>query len=364
MDPQRIVMNTAARVFEQPPARYDLPVLDLDSRAAALRRLDSLTKPLGSLGRLEALAAQTCAILGTATPTLAAPHALVFAGDHGIARRGVSAYPAEVTAQMVLNFLKGGAAISVLSRRLGFGLTVVDAGVDAVFAADARLIDAKIRRGTRDFGREPAMSLDECEAALDRGQSIVSTLAASGSNTLILGEMGIGNTASAAVLMHGLTEIPLSDCVGRGTGLDDAGLERKIGILTEAWARRAPPTDALELLAEFGGYEIAMLVGALIGAARARMVILVDGFTVSVALLLASRLAPGLVDYCIFGHCSAERAHRALLETLGVTPVLDLGMRLGEGSGAAVALSVLRASLVLYSSMATFDSAGVSERVS
>lgn len=357
-------MSTPARNLPHDASVLPIPALHLESRAAALRRLDSLTKPLGSLGMLEALAAQVCGIQATAMPSLRAPHALVFAGDHGIARRGVSAYPPEVTAQMVANFLRGGAAISVLSRREGFGLKVVDAGVDAVLAPDRQLIDAKVRRGSRDLGHEAAMTSGECREALDRADRIVATLVSAGTNALILGEMGIGNTASAALLMHGLTGHALPDCVGRGTGLDDAGLARKIELLTAAWARRAPPADPLELLAEFGGYEIAMLVGALLAAARARMVILIDGFTVSVAALLASRLAPAALEYCVFGHCSAERAHRALLETLGVRPILDLGMRLGEGSGAAVSLGVLRAALVLYNNMATFESAGVSRRAS
>jgi len=332
------------------------------SRALALERLDSLTKPLGSLGRLEALAAQLCAIQGTVAPRLSAPHALVFAGDHGIARRGVSAYPPEVTAQMVANFVRGGAAISVLARREGFSLTVVDAGVDAHIAPDPRLIDAKVRRGTRDFGFESAMTPAECREALARAERIVDGIAARGSNTLVLGEMGIGNTASASVLMHGLTGLALPDCVGRGTGLDDRGLARKVELLSAACARCAPPGEPLELLTEFGGYEIAMLVGAARAAARARMVVLVDGFTVTVAVLLASRMAPELLGYCVFGHCSAERAHRALLQIMQVQPVLDLDMRLGEGSGAALALCLLRAALALYSDMATFEQAGVSER--
>jgi nicotinate-nucleotide--dimethylbenzimidazole phosphoribosyltransferase len=336
---------------------------DSASRTLALKRLDTLTKPLASLGRLEALAAQLCAIQRTVSPRLSAPHALVFAGDHGIARRGVSAYPPAVTAQMVANFIRGGAAISVLSRREGFSLTVVDAGVDAHLAPDPHLVDAKVRRGTRDFGFEAAMTGAECREARARAERFVDEVAARGSNTLILGEMGIGNTASASVLMHGLTGLPLSDCVGRGTGLDDRGLARKLELLTAACARCPPPPEPLDLLQEFGGYEIAMLVGAVCAAARQRMIVLVDGFTVTVAVLLASRLAPALLDYCVFGHCSAERAHRALLEIMGVKPVLDLDMRLGEGSGTAVALSVLRAALVLYSNMATFEQAGVSERV-
>jgi nicotinate-nucleotide--dimethylbenzimidazole phosphoribosyltransferase len=339
-----------------------VPRLDETLREAALQRLNSLTKPLGALGRLESLAAQLCAIQQTLNPTIDAPCAVVFAADHGIAQRGVSAYPRAVTAQMVANFLAGGAAISVLARLQGVDLWIVDAGVDADCGVHPRLIDAKIRRGTRDFVDEAAMTAEECREALQRGREVLSRAAAPGSNTVLFGEMGIGNTASAALLMHALTGIPLIDCVGRGTGLDDAGLDRKRAILQAALARRAVPSDPVELLSEFGGYEIAMLVGAILGAAARRMVVIVDGFTVTVAAALAARLDSRVLDYCIFGHCSAEFAHRPLLEYLQVKPLLDVGMRLGEGSGAAVALSVVRAALHLFTEMATFSGAGVSEK--
>jgi nicotinate-nucleotide--dimethylbenzimidazole phosphoribosyltransferase len=340
-----------------------IPAADEAIRAAALRRLDSLTKPLGALGRLEALAAQICAVQGTLTPALSHPVAVVFAADHGVADRGVSAYPRAVTEQMVKNFLSGGAAINVLARLQGMELWVVDAGVDGDCGIHPRLKGAKIRRGTRDLTIEAAMTRDECRAALERGGEVVGQVVPSGGNTVVFGEMGIGNTASAALLMHGITGMPLTDCVGRGTGLDDAGLRRKRETLAMALERRHPPQDPIELLAEFGGYEIAMLVGALMSAAARRHLILVDGFTVSVAVALASRLDPHVLDYCIFGHCSAEHAHRALLAQLRVEPLLDLGMRLGEGSGAAVALSVVRAALALYLEMATFEGAGVSEKI-
>jgi nicotinate-nucleotide--dimethylbenzimidazole phosphoribosyltransferase len=336
---------------------------DAAIRAAANRRLDSLTKPLGSLGRLEPLAAQVCAVQRTLTPAISHPVAVVFAGDHGVADRGVSAYPRAVTEQMVRNFLSEGAAINVLARLQGMELWIVDAGVDGDCGSHPRLIAAKIRRGTRDLSVEAAMSAEECRAALERGAQVIDQVIPRGGNTVVLGEMGIGNTASAALLMHGLTGAPLADCIGRGTGLDDAGLKHKREVLTAAFARRPAPQSAEELLAEFGGYEIAMLVGALLRAAAHRNLIIVDGVTVTVAAALAARIEPCMLDYCVFGHCSAEHAHRALLAHLHAEPLLDLGMRLGEGSGAALALSVVRAAVDLFTRMATFEGAGVSERI-
>jgi len=337
-----------------------IPPVDESVREAANRRLDVLTKPLGALGRLEPLAAQVCAIQGTLQPTIAHPIAIVFAADHGVADRGVSAYPRAVTEQMVKNFLAGGAAISVLAKSLGLDLWIVDAGVDGECGHHPRLINAKIRRGTRDFVERAAMTPEECRDALRRGREALDQVSASGSNAVVLGEMGIGNTAASALLMHGITGHPLGDCVGRGTGLDDPGLARKRATLEAALARRVPPRDPVELLTEFGGYEIAMLTGAILAAAARRMVVMVDGFTVTVATALAARIAPAVLDYCVFGHCSAEHAHRALLAHLNVQPLLDVGMRLGEGTGAAVALSIVRAALALFIDMATFEGAGVS----
>src|SRR5215468_5107563 len=340
-----------------------IPPLDESSRVAAMRRVDILTKPLGALGRLEALAVRVCAMQGTLQPKIAEPVAIVFAGDHGVADRGVSAYPRAVTGQMVKNFLAGGAAISVLARLQGLELWIVDAGVDDDCGTHPRLIDAKIRRGTRDFVAEPAMTLSECQEALKRGKEALTRAATQATNTVVFGEMGIGNTASSALLMHRLTGLPLTDCVGRGMGLDDAGLDRKRATLAAA-SQRVANVDALQLLSEFGGYEIAMLVGAHLAAAARRMLIIVDGFTVTIAAAMAARLNPAVLDYCVFGHCSAEHAHRALLQRLEGTPLLDLGMRLGEGTGAAVALSTVRAALALFTGMATFEGAGVSEKVS
>jgi nicotinate-nucleotide--dimethylbenzimidazole phosphoribosyltransferase len=339
-----------------------IPPVDEAVRAAAYRRLDVLTKPRGALGQLEPLAAQVCAIQGTLEVRIVQPVGIVFAADHGVADRGVSAYPREVTAQMVANFLHGGAAISVLAKLQGIDLWIVDAGVDGDCKVHPRLIEAKIRRGTRNFIDAPAMTPEECAAALQRGREVVERVMPAAGNALVLGEMGIGNTAAAALLMHGLTGRELIDCVGRGTGLDDAGLLRKRQLLAQALERRAAPPDPLQLLAEFGGYEIAMLAGALLAGAGHRALLLVDGFTATVAAALAARLAPRVLDYCVFGHCSAEHAHRALLEHLKVRPLLDLGMRLGEGSGAALALCVVRAALALFTDMATFEGAGVSDK--
>ena len=343
--------------------RDAVPALDPICHGAALRRLDSLTKPLGALGDLEALAAQICGIQSTLAPAIVAPVTVVFAADHGVSERGVSAYPRAVTRQMVLNFLAGGAAISVLARAQQMNLWIVDAGVAGDCGVHERLIGASMGAGTRDFVEQPAMTSAECHAAIERGGVVVAQVASSPTNTLLLGEMGIGNTASAALLMHGLTGIPFAECVGRGTGLDAQGLEHKTAVLGAALTRRAAPDDPIELLTEFGGYEIAMLVGAMLRAAARRLVILVDGFTVTVAAALAARLEPNVLDYCVFGHCSSEQAHRALLDYLKVRPLLDLRMRLGEGSGAALALPVVRASLALFNGMATFAGAGVSEKL-
>ena len=338
-----------------------VPALDEGVRAQARHHVDVLTKPLGALGRLEPLAVNVCAMQGTLRPAIKSPIAIVFAADHGIADRGVSAYPRAVTAQMVQNFLAGGAAISVLARFQAMDLWVVDAGVDGNCGTHRRLVSAKVRGGTRDFVSQAAMTADECSTALLAGKRILEQVAVPDTNAVVLGEMGIGNTAASALLMHRLTGLPLAECVGRGTGLDDAGLERKRATLAEA-SRRVARAEPLELLAEFGGYEIAMLVGAVLAAAGRRTLIVVDGFTVTVAVALAARVDRGVLDYCVFGHCSAEHAHRALLQHMEAQPLLDLGMRLGEGTGGAVALSVVRAALALFTDMATFESAAVSNR--
>lgn len=336
-----------------------------DLGAALQTLIDQKTKPLGALGALEPLARQLGLIQRTLRPVLRAPHVVVFAADHGIAAAGVSPYPAEVTHQMVRNFAAGGAAINVFCRLHGLGLTVVDAGVRGSFAdlPPGVVRHEKIAEGTRNFLHTPAMTPDQLADALARGAAVVADLYGAGCNVLALGEMGIGNTSAAAVLLHLLAPAPLAACVGRGTGLDDAGLARKLAVLTAAVA--AHPTldaaDPLAVLATFGGFEVAQLVGAVRAAAARRMVVLVDGFITGAAVLVAARLDPAVLECCVFSHESAESGHRLLLATLGAHPLLRLGLRLGEGTGAALAWPLVQAAAAFLTEMASFESAGVSE---
>jgi len=340
---------------------------DANLAARLQARLDSRTKPRGSLGRLEALALQVGLLQGTAMPTLTHPRIAVFAGDHGAARAGVSAYPQEVTAQMVANFLRGGAAINVLARQHGFALSIVDAGVAHPIAAAQvqdpaiEFIDAHIASGTQNYLDVPAMSEQQCLDALARGHALAQGWADTGCNAIGFGEMGIGNTASASLITAGLCGTTLDRIVGRGTGLDDAGLARKRELLVLATRRCDPRRLApLALLAEFGGFEIAMMTGAYLGAARARMLIIVDGFIATAALLVAHALAPEVLRACVFAHCSREPGHAVQLAHLRAEPLFELGLCLGEGSGSALAFGVVRSALALYHEMAGFADAGVS----
>jgi nicotinate-nucleotide--dimethylbenzimidazole phosphoribosyltransferase len=341
------------------PDVHPTPIHDAALDARVRQRLGSLTKPLGSLGRLESLALQLALIQRSERPRLIAPQMLVFAGDHGLAARGVSAYPSDVTWQMVENFLAGGAAVSVLARKHGLALTVVDAGVRHHFAPRPGLVDRKLAMGTADASEGPAMSAAQCAQAVEAGRAVLHELPG---NVVLLGEMGIGNTSAASLLMARLTGTDITLCTGRGTGLDDAGLARKLAVLSVVLQRHAGVNDPLEALAAFGGFEIAMLVGAVLQAAAERRVIVVDGFIVGAAVLVATRLAPAVQDCCVFAHRSGEAGHRLLLETLGAEPLLDLGLRLGEGSGAALAWPLLDSALRLLNEMASFDSAGVATR--
>jgi nicotinate-nucleotide--dimethylbenzimidazole phosphoribosyltransferase len=341
-----------------------IPPFDDALRARLQAAVDSKTKPLGALGRLEALAVQIGLIQNTEAPQLIRPAMVVFAADHGIAHAGVSAYPQAVTAQMVLNFVAGGAAVNVFCRQHGFALEVVNAGVAApLWAGDTPgLVDAPIGLGTRDFAQQPAMTAEERDRAMALGAQRVAHHTALGSNVIALGEMGIANTASAACLMARLCDLPVAQCVGRGTGLDDAGLARKRAVLEAAMARHAQVKAPLDVLACFGGFEVAAMVGAVLEAAQRRMVILVDGFIATAAVLVAARVAPGVLRYCVFGHVSDERGHRALLEVLDARPLLSLSLRLGEGSGAVLAYPLVVSAVAFLREMATFASAGVSER--
>jgi nicotinate-nucleotide--dimethylbenzimidazole phosphoribosyltransferase len=336
--------------------------LDDTFKLALQKKIDLKTKPLGALGRLEEVALQIGLIQNTLAPKLTKPTMLVFAGDHGIANSGVSPYPQAVTAQMVLNFLNGGAGINVFARQNGFKLRVIDAGVNHVFDAHPDLIDAKIGMGTANFLQQSAMTQTQCQQALTLGSDLAKKEIDVGCNVMGFGEMGIGNTSSASCLMSVMCGLPVEDCVGRGTGLDDAGLIKKTEILKQAIQHHAlNGDDAMQVLGTFGGFEIAMMVGTMLGAAEQKTLLLIDGFIATSALLVAAKMQPNIVDYCVFAHCSNENAHRAMLNCLGAKPLLDLGLRLGEGTGAALVYPLVEASVNFLNEMASFESAGVTE---
>jgi len=329
-----------------------------------LRKIDHKTKPLGALGKLEELALKMGVIQRSLSPTIQSPTLIVFAGDHGVTEEKVSSYPKEVTAQMVYNFLGGGAAINVLAKVNGWELKVVDAGVDHDFPDHAQLIRRKIRLGTRNFAQDPAMTREECEEGLEKGAAIIRDLHDQGVNVIGFGEMGIGNTTAAAAIMASLTDLPLEQCVGRGTGLDDIGLARKQKVIRLALDKHKISTcDEFGALQTFGGYEIAMMCGGMIECAHRGMAVVVDGFIVSTAALVASRMEPEILDACIFAHQSGEMGHEHLLAFMNVQPLLNLGLRLGEGSGAALALPLLKSAVGFLNDMASFESAGVSGKI-
>lgn len=338
---------------------YRITPLDESSRETAQERFNNKTKPPGSLGKLECLAAQMAAIQGRPQPAADSAAIVVFAADHGISREAVSAFPREVTLQMVLNFAAGGAAINVLCRLHNIELNVVNAGVDGDLPPNVPVINCSPGHGTRNFLHERAMTQDQLVRAFKHGSDIAQKAAASGVNLLGFGEMGIGNTSSAALLTHRFTGKPLDDCTGKGTGLDNEQLARKREILNAANALHDPATPEDVLLC-FGGLEIAMMTGAMLKAAELRMVLLVDGYISTAALLAAHALNPMVLGYAVFCHRSAEPGHRFALEYLGVEALLDLGMRLGEGTGCAMAVPILRSAAALLSEMASFETAAVS----
>jgi nicotinate-nucleotide--dimethylbenzimidazole phosphoribosyltransferase len=312
-------------------------------------KLAGLAKPPGSLGQLEALAIRLGLIQNTATPRIEGVTLLIFAGDHGLTAEGVSAYPASVTAAMVRTFLAGRASANALARAAGVLVRVIDAGVASDLDPHPDLIPAKIRHGSRNAAREPALTPDEVASALSRGAALA--IEQTGADAIAIGEMGIGNTAAAALLMHRLLPAPLEACIGLGTGHDAAGLARKSEALARA-AARGDATEPFEVLCEFGGCEIAMMAGAVLGAASCRRPVIVDGFIAGAAALAAIRLDPAARDYLVFAHRSAEQGHARLLAELGAEPLLDLGLRLGEGTGALLAVPLLRAAARLTTDVA------------
>ena len=336
-----------------------LPTANPELQQRLASAIDNKTKPPGSLGMLESLALQLGLIQQTTDIELRQPAILVFAADHGVVAEGISAYPQSVTWQMVENFLAGGAAINVFARQHDCALQVIDAGVNHDFGVRAGLVDRKLGHGTANFAQQPAMSAADCSAAIEHGRQLALALPG---NVVGFGEMGIGNTTAAAALMHKLTGVPVAECVGAGTGLSREGVLHKQRVIEAAVATHTEANDPLASLATFGGFEIAMIAGAMLGAAERRSVILVDGFIVTSALLVAARLQPAILDYCMFSHCSNENGHGRMLAQLEARPLLNLGLRLGEGTGCALALPLLASAAAFLREMATFESAQVSDK--
>lgn len=326
--------------------------------------IDGKTKPPGSLGKLESLALQIALAQQTDQPVLRQPHIVVFAADHGLADAGVSAFPKAVTAQMVHNFANGGAAINAFARQHQIQLVVADVGVDAIFPESLPITPLKVSNGTQNALTAPAMTAAQRQQCAQQSRSLVMEIISTGCNVIGFGEMGIGNTASASLIMSAVTGLPIADCVGRGTGLDDAGLARKIEILQQVQSRHALPADASsdDILKAVGGFEIAHIADSFLVAAAQGCLVLVDGFIATAAYALAERSDPSIREKAIFCHTSAEQGHQRLLDYLGAEPLLNLGMRLGEGSGCAVAYPLLESAVAFLNDMASFATAGVSQQ--
>lgn len=335
---------------------------DRDIEPALREKIDNLTKPKGSLGRLEELALQIGLIQQTLSPSLRSPHNILFAADHGIVAEGVTVSPKEVTWQQVEHFVRGGAGINFLCNQHGFKLVVVDAGVDYDFDPAIGVVDMKVRRGTANFLHEPAMTTTEADLCLERGASMVDRVAdTTGCNTVSFGEMGSGNTSPAAMWMHLLTGIALPQCVGAGAGLDSPGVARKIDVLTRALSN-APAGETLwERLCRFGGLEMMMAVGGMLRAAERGMIIIVDGFIMTACMAAAISLCPDVAAYAVYGHCGDESGHRLMLEALGARPLLSLSLRLGEGSGAVCAYPILDSAVRMISEMDSFKKVSVTK---
>ncbi|MFZ6019862.1 MAG: nicotinate-nucleotide--dimethylbenzimidazole phosphoribosyltransferase [Chloroflexota bacterium] len=340
-----------------------IPPFDESSAESARQRQNRLTKPTGALGRLETLSIQLAGITARPRPRFHRKAVLLMAADHGVASEGVSAYPPEVTAQMVLNFQRGGAAINVLARQAGAQVSVVDIGVNYDFDNLPGIVHRKIARGTANLRCQPAMTRAQAEQAVQTGLEVVEDHIREGVDLIATGEMGIGNTTPAAAITAVMTGKPVEAVTGRGTGLDEVGLARKIEVISAAIALHRPdPTDALDVLAKIGGFEIGGLAGVMIGAAARRVPVVVDGFISGAAALIAAGLKPEIKPYLIASHLSQEIGHRAVWEALGLQPLLDLDLRLGEGTGAVLAFHLIEAAVRILDEMATFDEAGVSDR--
>lgn len=340
---------------------FDIKTPSREMDDEILNKIDFLTKPKGSLGKLETLAFRICRIQQTLSPKLSMPHNILFAADHGIVEEGVTVSPKEVTWQQLSHFSHGGAGINFLCNQHGFKLVLVDAGVDYDIPAGRGIMDCKIRKSTRNYLHEAAMTHEEFDLAIERGAKVVEDVHATGCNIVSFGEMGSGNTSSSSMWMHAFTGIPLADCIGAGAGLDRPGIAHKLDVLSRAWANYSGDGSAKDLMAWFGGYEMVMAVGGMLKAAELGMTILVDGFIMTACILAASKLSPEVLEYAIFGHQGDECGHKLMLEAIGADPILHLDLRLGEGSGAVCAFPILDSAVRMINEMDDFQSVGVTK---
>lgn len=326
-----------------------------------LNKINGKTKPLGSLGMLEKIAFQIGKIQNSLSPKIINPTVVVFAGDHGIANDGVSFYPKSVSYEMLYNYMQGGAAINVFSRQHNIDFKVVDAGIDHDFDPALNIINKKIAYGTKNYRFEPAMTEEQCMEGFRRGADVIEGIHKEGCNFITFGEKGIGNTSSAALILSLLTDIKLEDCVGKGTGLDKEGIKSKFDLLNEALQKYDGGNNPIDVLTQFGGFEVVMIAGAMLKAAELKMTMLIDGFIITSALLAASKINPKVLEYCLFAHKSNEQAHIKMLNYLNAEPILDIGMRLGEGTGAMVCYPLVKSAVQFINKMASFQEAGVSK---
>lgn len=340
---------------------FAIKPIDRSIEGEIINKIDNLTKPKGSLGRLEELALRICLIQHTSIPELKNPHNVLFAGDHGILDEGVSVSPKEVTWQQLSHFSKGGAGINFLCDQHGFRLVLVDAGVDDDIPAGHGIIDMKVRRGTRNFLHGPAMTLEEFDQCVERGAQVVREIHSEGCNVISFGEMGSGNTSPSAMWMHCFTGIDLKRCIGAGAGLDNAGIRHKYEVLSQAAANYSGDDTPESKIAWFGGLEMAMALGGMLQAAELGMLIIVDGFIMTSVILAASQLYPAVMEYAVFGHQGDESGHKLMLEAMNVKAILHLDLRLGEGSGAVCAYPILESAVRMINHMDSFQSVNVTK---
>lgn len=343
--------------------KFNIKPVDRSLIGNIQKKIDLKTKPQGSLGMLESIALQVSLVQQTLTPKLTNPHIVIFAGDHGIANEGVSAFPQEVTYQMVYNFLNKGAAINVFSNQNNIELKIVDAGVNYDFGSLPTLINSKIGFGTKSFLSHAAMSRKEFDFAVEQGAETVRNIQGQDCNIIGFGEMGIGNTSSASLIMSHICNIPLTECIGKGTGVDEAGLKHKVSILEQAKSQHnITSNNSEEVLRTFGGFEIVMMYGAILQASELDMMILIDGFIATSAFLAAFNDCPNVKDYTVFSHCSDETGHMLMLDYLNANSVLNLGLRLGEGTGCALSYPLVQSAITMMNNMASFETARVTDK--